>query len=103
MATFSVLPLDEARAAVLPPRRAVQEQYCQYVRALTSEAAGQLALGPDDKPITERARLKAAAEAEGVNLHIQRRGHTIVFWETDEPAKTRAQFAAKPVSGGGRG
>src|SRR5215212_10059746 len=103
MATFSTVPMEEAQRAVMPPRRATQEQYRQYVRALSPEEAGQLELGPDDKPITERARLKAAAQAESVNLHIQRRGTTIVFWETDEPPRTRAKSPAKPAGGGGRG
>src|SRR2546421_12349645 len=99
MATFSTLPLDEAQRIALPPRRATQEQYRQYVRQLSAEEAGQLELGPDDKPITERTRLKAAAKAEGVNLHIQRKSRTIVFWETDEPPKTRAKDPAKPARG----
>jgi hypothetical protein len=79
MATFATLPLDEARKLVLPPRKATQEQYRQYVRGLSSENAGRLELGPDDRPITEQARLKAAAKAEGISLYIQRRGNTIVF------------------------
>jgi hypothetical protein len=99
MATFSTVRLDEAQRQVMPPRRATQEQYRQYVRTLSPDEAGQLELGPDDKSLTERARLKAAAKAEGINLHIQRRGNTIVFWETDEPPRTRAKSAA----GGGRG
>src|SRR3954469_21203018 len=103
MATFSTVPLDEGQRLVMPPRRAAQEQYRQYVRMLSSEEAGQLELGPDDKSITERARLKAAAKAEGISLHIQRQGTTIVFWETDEPPKTRAKSPAKPAGGGGRG
>jgi hypothetical protein len=103
MATFSTVPLDEAQRSVMPPRRATQEQYRQYVRQLSAEEAGQLELGPDDKLITERARLKAAARAEGLNLHIQRKGNTIVFWETDKPPKTRAKDPAKPAGGGGRG
>jgi hypothetical protein len=82
--------LGEARQAVLPRRPAIQEQYRDYIRGLGPDAAGQLALGPDDKSITERARLNTAAKAEGVNLHIQRRGSTMVFWLTDEPPPTRA-------------
>src|SRR5215210_7469496 len=103
MATFSTVPLDEAQRLVMPPRKATQELYLQYVRALSPDEAGQLQLAPGDKPITERARLKAAAKAEGINLHIQRSGNTIVFWETDEPPKARAKAPAKPASGGGRG
>src|SRR4051794_22678132 len=103
MAIFSTVPLDEGQRLVMSPRRAAEEQYRQYVRQLTDDEAGQLELGPDDKPITERARLKAAAKAEGVNLHIERKGNTIVFWETDEPPKTRAKAPAKPAGGGGRG
>ena len=103
MASFSTVPLGEAQLLVMPPRRATQERYRQYVRQLTDEEAGQLELGPGDKSITERARLKAAANAEGLNLHIQRRGTAIVFWETDEPPKTRAKSPAKPAGGGGRG
>src|SRR4029077_12888980 len=98
MATFSTVPLDEAQRLVMPPRRALQEQYRQYVQQLSDDEAGQLELGPDDKSITERARLKAAAKAEGITLHIQRRGNTIVFWETDEPPKTRAKAPAKPAA-----
>src|SRR5215213_6431954 len=102
MATFSVVPLEEAQLLVMPPRRETQVQYRQYVRQLSAKEAVQLELGPDDKPITERARLKTAAKAEGINLHIQRKGNTIVFWETDEPPKTRAQAPAKATGGGGR-
>jgi hypothetical protein len=91
MATFSTVSLEEAQTAVLPPRRAMQEQYRQYVRQLTPEAAGRLELGENDRPITERARLKAAAKAEGLNLQIQRRGNTVVFWVSDEPPRTRAK------------
>ena len=103
MARFSTVPLEEARRAVLPPRRATQEQYREYVRGLSADSAGQLELGPDDRPITERARLKAAAKTVGINLHIQRRGNTMVFWETSEPPKTRAKAPAKGTGGGGRG
>ena len=98
MATFSTLPLGEARQAVLPPRRAIQEQYRVYLRNLSPDTAGQLELGENDRPITERARLRAAAKSEGINLHIQRRGTTIVFWETEEAptARTNGQRKGTP-------
>jgi hypothetical protein len=99
VATFSTVSLDAARRAVLPPPRATQEQYREYVRSLAPDSAGQLELGSEDRPITERARLKAAAKTKGINLHIQRRGTTMVFWQTDEPPRTRA----KPAAGGNRG
>jgi hypothetical protein len=94
MATFSTVPLDEARRAVLPPRRATQEQYRLYVRGLADDTAGRLELEPEDRPITERARLKSAAKAEGINLEIRRRGNTMVFYKTTE--------VPKPRGGGGR-
>src|SRR6476660_2505679 len=103
MATFFSIPLDEARRSVMPPRRAIQEQYREYVHRLSDDEAGQLELGPDDKSITERARLKAAARTAGITLHIQRRGSTMVFWETDEPPRTRAKTPAKSAASGGRG
>jgi hypothetical protein len=103
MATFSTVSLEEARHAVLPPRRATQEAYRDYVRGLAADTAGQLELGPEDRPITERARLKSAAKAEGINLHIQRRGNIIAFWQTDEPPKTRTRGATKATGAGGRG
>jgi hypothetical protein len=81
--------LTRAERHILPPRGETQERYRQYIRKLSSEEAGRLELGPADKPITERARLKAAAKAEGVNLRLQRRGNTIVFWRTDEPPEAR--------------
>jgi hypothetical protein len=103
MATFTTVSLEEARRAVLPPRRATQEAYREYVRGLAPDSAGQLELEPEDRPITERARLKSAAKAEGIYLNIQRRGSKMVFWQTDEPPKTRARGAAKTTGGGGRG
>jgi hypothetical protein len=111
MAIFSTVPMEDARRAVLPPRKATQEQYRQYVRQLsTDEAAGQLELGPDDKPITERARLKAAAKAEGVNLYIQRRGTTMVV-SVQAPCQDAPQrvpcapslASAQPAEGGVEG
>ena len=87
MPQFSTISLEEAKTAVLPPRRATQEQYRQYVRQLAPEQAGRIELEENDRPITERARLKAAAKAEGVNLQIQRRGNTVVFWLTEEAPK----------------
>src|SRR5215212_2258498 len=103
MARFSVIPLAEAKAAVLPPRRATQEQYRQYVRELTADEAGQLQLGANDRPITERARLRAAAQADGIDLHIQRRGNPMVFWPPDEPPKARAQSSTQAGRSGRRG
>ena len=95
MARFSTVSMKEARESVLPPRRATQERYREYVRQLGTDSAGRLDLETIDRPITERARLKAAAKSETVNLHIQRRGTTIVFWQTKE--------APKPRGGGARG
>ena len=91
MATFSTMSREEAQRAVLPPRRATQAQYQEYVRGLTPDSAGQLELGPEDRPIAERVRLKAAAKALGRNLEIRRRGHTMVFWVSEEPPPTRGR------------
>src|SRR5688572_4275574 len=102
MARFSRVSLDEARRAVLPPRRAAQEQYREYVRSLSPDQAGRIELDEGDRPITERARLRAAAKAEGVYLEVRRRGNTMSFWLTDEPPKSQAKAPAKPT-GGGRG
>jgi hypothetical protein len=99
MATFTLVSLDEAPRIALPPRQAAQEQYRQYVRQLAPDGAGRLELEESDRPITERARLKAAAQAEGLNLHIQRQGRVVVFWVSDEAPRTRARAS----SGGGRG
>jgi hypothetical protein len=98
MAAFSRVSLDEARRFVLPPRRATQES----VRGLTAESAGQLELGSDDRSITERARLKAAAQAVGKTLEIRRQGNMMVFWGTDEPPKTRTKSAAAQIGRGKR-
>jgi hypothetical protein len=95
MAQFSMVPMDEARLLTLPARRATQEQYLAYVRQLTPDAAGRLELGEGDRPITERARLKAAAKADGISVHIQRQGNTIVFWLTPEEPKA----PGKPPTG----
>jgi hypothetical protein len=39
----------------------------------------QLELGPEGRSITEGARMKAAAKAEAIHLHTQRRGTPMVF------------------------
>jgi hypothetical protein len=96
MATFSTVPRGESERLVMPARRATQEQYRQYIRQVSVKDAGQLQLGPDDNSITERARLKAAAKAEGISLHIQRRGNTIVFW-----GPPNCQSPGPPAAGGG--
>src|SRR5215213_1123547 len=103
MATFSRVPMGEAPQLMMLARKAAQEQYRQYVRQLGPEEAGQLELGPDDKPITERSRLKAAAKTEGLNLEIQRRGNSIVFWLSNEAPKTRAKAGAQTSRTGKRG
>jgi hypothetical protein len=72
------------------------------VRSLTAESAGRLELGPDDRPITERARLKSAAKALGKNLEVRRRGSTMVFWETAEPPKPRARSSGSSRGGSKR-
>jgi hypothetical protein len=95
MPTFSLVSLEEGRRLGLPPRQATKEQYRQYVRQLGPDGAGRLELEEHDRPITERARLKAAAKAEGLNLHIQRQGGTIVFWKSDEPPQTRTRTASR--------
>ncbi len=98
MATFTTISLDKARRSALPPRRAMQEQYREYVRSLAPDGAGRLDRESDDRPITERARLKAAAKTEGINLEIRRRGNAIVFWRTEEAPTPRRRAA----SGNGR-
>src|SRR4051812_25898958 len=84
MAVFSRVSMNEGRRIALPPRRAVQEQYLSYVRQLGPDRAGRLELGPDDEPITERARIKAAARAGGVTLEIHRQGNALLFWVSQE-------------------
>jgi hypothetical protein len=68
MATFSTLPIEEGRIAALPPSRALKERYRAYLRHLAPRLAGRLELEEGDRSITERARLKAAAREEGLDL-----------------------------------
>ena len=83
MATFQRIPVEEAQKVVMAPRRLAQTEYRQYVRGLDADTAGRIVLGAEDKPITIRARLKAAAKAEGKELEIQRKDDAIVFWLRD--------------------
>ena len=80
MATFQVVPLQAAQRLVMAPRRLTETEYRQYVRALDADTAGRIELSNGDRPISIRARLKAAAKAEGKVLEIQRQGNTLVFW-----------------------
>jgi hypothetical protein len=96
VAQFSTMPMNEARMLALPPRRAIQEQYRAYVQQLTPDEGGRLELGEGDRPITERARLKAAAKAAGVSLHIQRQDGAIFFWlTTNEPTASSKRPPAR--------
>ena len=72
--------MDEARALTTASRAQAHHEYREYVRALSPDTAGQIILTEGDRPITIRARLRAAAQAEGVALDIQRKGDTMVFW-----------------------
>src|SRR5690242_467776 len=95
MATFTTLPVREARESVLPPRRAVQERYRGYVRSLNPEWAGRLELDQNDRPVTTRARLKPAASADRLRLHVQRRATPRAYWAPPPPPHPRRR--------GGRG
>jgi hypothetical protein len=79
MATFQRISREEAQRLVMAPRRLAQSEYRDYIRQLDASTAGRLKLGENDRPITIRARLKAAAKAEGKEIDIQRRGDTMVF------------------------
>jgi hypothetical protein len=79
MATFQRISLDEARQLVMAPRRLAQAEYREYIRQLDENTAGRMELADGDRPITIRARLKAAAKAEGKEVDIQRRGSAMIF------------------------
>lgn len=79
MSTFQRISREEAQRLVMAPRRLAQSEYREYIRQLDETTAGRLKLGEGDRAITIRARLRAAAKAEGRELDIQRRGDTIVF------------------------
>ena len=80
MATFDLISAAEAQALVAAPRRVVHEEYRRYVRQLDAHTAGRIELAPDDRPRAIRARLRAAALAEGREIAIQRRDNAILFW-----------------------
>jgi hypothetical protein len=79
MATFQRISREEAERLVTAPRRLAQTEYREYIRQLNPATAGRLELGENDRAITVRARLRAAAKAEGREVDIQRRGNTIVI------------------------
>jgi hypothetical protein len=81
MATFSVIPREQAERLVMGRRSAERAAYRDYMRALQPGQAGRLELEEGDRAITVRTRLNAAAKAEGVPLEIQRRGNIITFWK----------------------
>ena len=83
MATFQRISTEEAQRLAMTPRRGAQAEYRQYVRELDANTAGRIELADGEHPLTVRARLKAAARAEGRELQIQRRGRAIVFWLAD--------------------
>jgi hypothetical protein len=87
MATFQVVPLQEAQRLVMAQRRLAESEYRQYVRALDANTAGRIELSDGDRPISVRARLKRAAKAEGKTLEIQRHGNAVVFWISEGGAR----------------
>src|SRR5690242_8606533 len=86
MTKFSKVSLNEARAATLPLRKALDRKYRAFVRSLSPDTAGRLDLEANERPITVRARLKSAAKAEGVWLRILRRGDVIYCWLAEPTA-----------------
>ena len=60
MAKFSTVSMKEARESVLPPRRATQERYREYVRQLGTDSAGKLEL---DQLVTKEYALEDVNEA----------------------------------------
>jgi hypothetical protein len=87
MATFRVVPLQEAQRLVMAQRRIAEAEYREYLRALDADTAGRIELTDGDRPISVRARLKAAAKAEGMTLEIQRQGGALVFWLAEGGAR----------------
>lgn len=83
MATFSVIPRAQAERTIIGRRSAERAEYQEYVRGLQRGEAGRLELEEGERPITVRARLYAAAKAEGVNPEISRRGNAITFWKKE--------------------
>ncbi|HLI26790.1 MAG TPA: hypothetical protein VKZ60_06955 [Chloroflexota bacterium] len=89
MATFQHISREEAMRLVTAPRRMAQpvyHEYVQYIRQLDESTAGRLVLAEGEHPVRVRARLRAAARAEGKELDIQRRGNTIVFMLRRRPS-----------------
>jgi hypothetical protein len=83
MATFQVIPLQEAQRLVMAPRRLAETEYREYVQSLDADTAGRIELTDGDRSISVRAKLKAAAKAAGKTLEIQRQGNALVFWLRD--------------------
>jgi hypothetical protein len=83
MATFQRISIEDAQRLAMSPRRGAMAEYRQYVRELNADTAGRIELADGEHPLTIRARLKAAARAEGRELQIQRHGKAIVFWLSD--------------------
>lgn len=88
---------EKAIDAGREPRTRADVRLAQYraaIRRLTPDTAGRIDLAPDERAQTARARLRRAAQAEGKDLYILRRGHTLVFWERTAPGETRQAPAA---------
>jgi hypothetical protein len=83
MATFQVISREAAQRLVMAPRRLTEAEYRQYVQSLGADTAGRIELTDGEHPLSVRARLKAAAKAEGKTIEIQRQGQALVFWLRD--------------------
>ncbi len=83
MATFRLISADQARALVAARRPEPSAEYREYVRALDDATAGRIELVDGDRPRAIRARLRAAALAEGRAIAIQPRENALVFWLVD--------------------
>jgi hypothetical protein len=68
-------------------RRITEAEYRQYVRALDADTAGRIELSDGERSISVRARLKAAAKAEGKTLEIQRHENAVVFWLSESGSR----------------
>lgn len=81
MALPQKLKLADVEKEGLLAKRQSRNPYLEFIRDLEKDDAGRIEIENGVKPLTERARLKAAAKALGVDLEVRIRGNTITFWK----------------------
>src|SRR5918999_200729 len=99
MREFETVSLKEARIRTIPGRQGrFLNEYAAYIQQLPQGQAGKNHVLEQEKPLTVRGGLQAAATTLGTKLIIKRSGEDVYFWSEDredEQPRTKRSYTRR--------